>query len=58
MVADNHVFCDVRNLVNVIKHSLKDRLLTYLEEWLGKVGCEFAKASGIASCNYDVLHIV
>ena len=56
VVGDDDVLVDVGNGIDVIKHTSQDSVVAYLQQRLGKVLCQFAKASGVTCCYYDILH--
>ena len=56
VVGDDDVLIDVGNGIDVIKHTSQDSVVAYLQQRLGKVLCQFAKASGVTCCYYYILH--
>ena len=56
VVGDDDVLIDVGNGINVIKHTSQDSVVAYLKQRLGKILCQFAEASGVTCCYYDILH--
>ena len=56
VVGDDDVLVDVGNGIDVIKHTSQDSIVAYLKQRFGKVLCQFAKASGVTCCYYDILH--
>ena len=56
MVGNNDMFIDIRNGIDVIEHTTKDGVVTYLEQWLGKVLGELAQTGGVTGGNDNGFH--
>jgi hypothetical protein len=56
MVGNNDMFIDIGNGIDIIKHTTKNGVGAYLEQWLGKILGEFPQTGGVAGGNNDGFH--
>ena len=56
MVRDDDMLINLGNLIDVIEHTAKNRILTNLQQRLREVLCQLPQPCGIPRCNYNIFH--
>ena len=56
MVSDDDMLVDIGDGVDIIEHTAKNGVITYLEQWFGEVLGELAQAGGVTGGNDDGFH--